>query len=344
MAATYFPNPLAAMPEPRFTAPQQDFAPVLGSALQSLTGVANNYRQKQMSVQSAEKMASALEAEGLTQEAGMYRKAAQAYDVNFFSTPEQNEQFNRTLLTDSLKLLQQSRENKLKEQAQSIQNEYYKGLISSRGEASADRATAASERSADRQMALAETRRRNQAYILGSRMDDVRAEAKAIQDELGSMQSSVQKGTLDAKDRATLERAARLQGRLKQIGEEYNQYNAQLRATMSADENGNSGEEKVSQFNPFYREGNPLAGFVPAQEIKAQELQSNIGFLNENPNLGRVGTVSTQRPGSRMVENGPNGTITRETTPLPIGQGTGIKPDPKAPNVFNANSLSKPPL
>jgi hypothetical protein len=126
---TYFPNPIAAMPEPRFTAPQGDYSSVFQGALQSLNSVADNYRRKQQSVQSAEKMAAMLESEGLTSEANAYRQAAQAYDINFFSTPQENERFNRSLLNDSLKLLSDKQDRLLKERALNIQAEYQRASL-----------------------------------------------------------------------------------------------------------------------------------------------------------------------------------------------------------------------
>lgn len=337
MATTYFPNPMSALPEPRFTPPQQDFAPVLGAALQTLTGVANNWRQKQMSVQAAEKMAGALEAEGLTQEAGMYRQAAQAYDINFFSTPEQNEQFNRTLLTDSLKLLQNKQEMELKRSAQEIQNDYYRSLTEGRNEASSDRQAALADRSADRAATLAETKRRNDAYVIGSRMDDIRAEAKNLQDEIFRLQTGAEKGVVDPNSQAIKSRIIDIQRRQQVLDQEYNQHNARLRQVMSTDATGSAPDEVVSQAARFYSPGNPLFGIVPKPVLDANQQQGQIDALGQNPTLGRVGDVSRRNLGTTSTTVGPNGTST--TTSSPNEGIKGVPADPTAPKHFSPNKF-----
>jgi hypothetical protein len=338
MATTYFPNPIAAMPEPRFTAPQQDYSGVFQGALQSLTGVADNFRRKQASVQSAEKMAALLESEGLTSEANAYRQAAQAYDINFFSTPEQNERFNRSILNDTLKLLSDKKERDLRSQALAIQAGYQKGVLENQRmaiEEKAERGT--SGVAGDR---LNETRRNNQARIIGSRMDDVRAEASSLQSQLDDMVAAASAGTLSTKNEDVLKAAAQLKARQKYLGEEFNNLRAQLNATLNADDSGNSPEVPVSQFNPFYKEGNPLAGIIAKPEIQAQTNQANAAMLSQDPNLGRVGNVSAARPGSSTVTVLPDGT-TKSSTTTPLRVDSAVKGlDPTAPK-FGVGNLTK---
>lgn len=126
----YFPNPIATLPEPRFVEPQSNTAAIaLGAGLKSITDVANNFRTKEMNVAKANQMAEALEREGLTQEANLYRSAAQSYQTNFFATPEENERFNQSLLNDTLKLLTNKQEREMKAQQLQAEAEYKNALI-----------------------------------------------------------------------------------------------------------------------------------------------------------------------------------------------------------------------
>lgn len=130
MADLYFPNPIAALPTPQFQEPQSNTGIVaMGSALQALSSVANNFRTKQMNVQKASQMADALEREGLTQEAGLYRAAAENYQTNFFATPEENERFNQSLLNDTLRLLTNKQEREMKAQQLQLETQYKQALI-----------------------------------------------------------------------------------------------------------------------------------------------------------------------------------------------------------------------
>jgi len=126
----YFPDPIAMLPEPRFVEPQSNTGVMaMGSALQSLTSVANNFRTKEMNVQKAQQMADALEREGLTQEANLYRSASESYQTNFFATPQENERFNQSLLNDTLKLLTNKQEREMREQALRLDAEYKQSMI-----------------------------------------------------------------------------------------------------------------------------------------------------------------------------------------------------------------------
>lgn len=129
MADIYFPDPIAALPTPRFVEPQSNTTAIaLGSALKSVTDVANNFRQKEMNIAKANQVAEALEREGLSQEANLYRSAAQSYQTNFFATPQENEKFNQSLLNDTLKLLSNKQERELKEQQLRAELQYKKAL------------------------------------------------------------------------------------------------------------------------------------------------------------------------------------------------------------------------
>lgn len=130
MADLYFPNPIAALPTPQFQEPQSNTGIIaMGSALQALSSVANNFRTKEMNVQKASQMADALEREGLTQEAGLYRAAAENYQTNFFATPEENERFNQSLLNDTLRLLTNKQEREMKAQQLQLERRYKEALI-----------------------------------------------------------------------------------------------------------------------------------------------------------------------------------------------------------------------
>lgn len=130
MADIYFPNVMSALPEPRFVEPQSNTgAMAMGSALQALTSVAGNFRQKEMNVQKANQMADALEKEGLTQEANLYRQAAQSYQMDFFATPQENERFNQSLLNDTLRLLANKQEREMKAEQLKLETQYKRSLI-----------------------------------------------------------------------------------------------------------------------------------------------------------------------------------------------------------------------
>lgn len=130
MADIYFPNVMSALPEPRFVEPQSNTgAMAMGSALQALTSVAGNFRQKEMNVQKANQMADALEKEGLVQEANLYRQAAQSYQMDFFATPQENERFNQSLLNDTLRLLTNKQEREMKAEQLKLETQYKRSLI-----------------------------------------------------------------------------------------------------------------------------------------------------------------------------------------------------------------------
>lgn len=112
----YVPSPIAALPRVRIYPPQNNTATVaLSGALSAITDVAQNWRQKQQAVQQAKGMADALEREGLTQEANLYRAAADNYSINFFASPQENQKFNSGLISDTLKLLESKQNRELRE-------------------------------------------------------------------------------------------------------------------------------------------------------------------------------------------------------------------------------------
>ena len=127
----YFPNPIAAMGQPQIAEPPQSNTGVtaMAAALEGFTSVANNFRQKEMNVQKASQMADALEREGLSQEANLYREAAKSYQIDFFATPQENERFNQSLLNDTLKLLTSKQEREMKAQQLELETQYKQAAI-----------------------------------------------------------------------------------------------------------------------------------------------------------------------------------------------------------------------
>lgn len=339
----YFPNPVSALPEPRFYTPQRDMSAGLQGAMSGLISVANNYQRKQASVQSAERMADVLESQGLDQEAAIYRQAAQSFDTNFFSTPEENDRFNRSVLTDALKLVTEQKDREVRLSSQRIQDEYYRSLIQNQKDATAARVDAKSLADDERELARIERARVNNARLLGGRLDDIRLEANELNNQMEAIQSGVAKGTVDPNSPDVRRAAAAIQARKKQLGEEYNEVNAQFRAVLSSDERGNSPEVKVSKFNPLYSEGDPLSGITPQPDLQVQENQAAINALRQNPELGRIGDVSRIPPGTTTTTVGPQGTTTQTRVPNVDAATKGVPGiDPNAPGVgkpFNPNKF-----
>lgn len=207
----YFPDVMSALPEPRFVEPQSNTGMMaMGSALQSLTSVANNFRAKEMNVQKANQMADALEREGLTQEANLYRSASQSYQTNFFATPQENEKFNQSLLNDTLKLLTNKQEREMKAQQLDAELEYKNAMI---GNMRSDniregRKLTLDERIADireneqneiilnKQDALLQKEQRNKMLGLNATADNLRQRAKQNQDAIEDLKKQRDIGAL----------------------------------------------------------------------------------------------------------------------------------------------------
>lgn len=204
MADIYFPNPIAALPEPRFQEPQSNTGTMaLGAALESFTSVANNFRQKEMNVQKANQMADALEKEGLKQEANLYRQAAQSYQVDFFATPQENERFNQSLLNDTLKLLSNKQEREMKQQQLVLEAQYKQAAITNMG---MERGIAQQRIDLQRQelelgidaksQALEEKANRNKLLGLDATADNFRQIAKQSQDSIEELKKQRDIGSL----------------------------------------------------------------------------------------------------------------------------------------------------
>ncbi len=197
----YFPDVMAALPEPRFVEPQSNTGAIaLGAGLKAITDVANNFRTKDMNVAKANQMAEALEREGLSQEANLYRSAAQSYQTNFFATPEENERFNQSLLNDTLKLLTNKQEREMKAQQLQAEAEYKNAMILNMQQ---DNLRAGQEmrlreqeiglRMGDKADALAQKEQRNKMLGLDATADNLRMQAAQDQkamDELSSLRES----------------------------------------------------------------------------------------------------------------------------------------------------------
>ena len=86
----------------------------LGAGVSALGKVAEIWRDRENFQAQSEQMAQALDREGMTQEASMYRSAAQSATTNFFTDPATNRKAQQGLLSDALKLLSNKQENDLK--------------------------------------------------------------------------------------------------------------------------------------------------------------------------------------------------------------------------------------
>ena len=116
MTPIYFPKTAGLIP--RFVqqpSGNDTMSKALLAGLSGLTDVASNYREHQRTKQQGMAMADALEKEGLTQEANLYRTSVENASVNYFSDPATNKKMNQALLSDSLSLLKAKQERELKE-------------------------------------------------------------------------------------------------------------------------------------------------------------------------------------------------------------------------------------
>jgi len=185
----YMPSPTALLPRPRFQAPKIPAAAIaLNSGLNAVVGVANNLAEKRRSVEAAGKMADALEREGMSSEANLYREAAGAFSTNFFSSPEENSNFNRTVLADSLKLLTGKQEREIREQQLAAEAEYRKQMSADRAESNRIRMEEAKMRGADRADAIEQRSLGNKKSLLDGQergyqeqLDDVEKRQELLQ-------------------------------------------------------------------------------------------------------------------------------------------------------------------
>lgn len=116
MTPIYFPKTAGLIPRYISQPSSNDSgSKAMLSGLTALTDVANNYRQFKNDQKQGLAVADALEAEGLTEEARLYRSGVNNASINFFSDPETNQKMNRQYLTDSLNLLKAKQERDLKE-------------------------------------------------------------------------------------------------------------------------------------------------------------------------------------------------------------------------------------
>lgn len=188
MTPIYFPKTAGLIPR-YITQPSSNDSgsKAMLAGLTALTDVANNYRQFKNDQKQGLAVADALEAEGLTEEANLYRSGVNNASVNFFSDPETNQRMNRQYLTDSLNLLKAKQERDLKEKEnesmlayRQAQLEEMKANRDARIEASKD----AREARADNNKALQEDRNSknllNSAKVLDDQANDYEKQADSI--------------------------------------------------------------------------------------------------------------------------------------------------------------------
>lgn len=201
----YFPRMTAMLPPVRIEPPQDTSGTTaLAAGLSAITDVANNWRQKQQSVEQAKRTADALEREGLTQEARLYRSAADNFSVNFFATPAENQKFNKSLITDTLSLLEAKQNRELKQaqinamaQTRESTLENRQSLIQDRltDNARADRALQLQEETATENREERKAARQERASI--SEENAIRAQLAQIAQEESAVMARRDSGQLD---------------------------------------------------------------------------------------------------------------------------------------------------
>ena len=339
----FFPNPISALPEPRFVEPQSNTTAIaLGSALKSVTDVANNFRQKEMNVTKANQMADALEREGLTQEANLYRSAAQSYQTNFFATPEENEKFNQSLLNDTLKLLTNKQERELKEQQLAAELQYKEAMIQNMN---IDNAMAGQRLSLEnrlagireqelqegmsaKQEALLQKEQRNKILGLDATADNIRQQGAQSQRSLDELTSLRETGSLSQE-----EFARRAAPHIDSINNSKSQLNniqreifriQQIEAPPSQDiqlgiPQITSKQEKIDQVSA--RANSAFTKNPGLKEYREGDI------VITNPNFIRPDTVTVRE------STGPQGVTTSRTVE---SQGTGVRATPPGlPNFSN---------
>lgn len=124
MSKLYIPNFTKALPRPRITPPKADIGAAIASgALNAAQSVASNWREQRRAVKQAKSMADALEAEGMTEEAAMYRAAAESFEVNFFADPSANQKFRDGVLNDAIQLIKAKQTREYREQQAALRQQ-----------------------------------------------------------------------------------------------------------------------------------------------------------------------------------------------------------------------------
>lgn len=144
---------MRALPVPRYDPPQAP-SPILAAVsggIGAIESVASNWREQQRSIRSAMSMADSLEAEGMVEEARMYRAAAKNFQTNFFADPSANNKFRENLLSDSINLLKAKQTRELREKQIELQRDVLTNRVSHEDtmEGLAGRKVASSEKIAE---------------------------------------------------------------------------------------------------------------------------------------------------------------------------------------------------
>lgn len=330
MADTYFPNPVAALSEPRFYTPQVDRSAVFGSALTSLISVASNFRQKQSSINIANNTANLLEQQGLTEEASAYRQVASNYDIDFFSTPEQNEQFSRGALSDAIKLITLGKERELKKAQIAAEASYRSDLALSRTGNLDIRSEELKQRAEDRAADRLLTSQKAQIASIEAQRDNIQKQNTALSAEQERIIKLVETGALD-KDSARRQ-FVRIEADKKRLTEFVDSLDAKrsmyLRS-MAGEQNPT--EPVVSSYVPPI---DPISGITPRPEQKVTNIIETADALRDAGASSGNG-VSLPRAGTIETSVGPRGTTT--TTRIPINDAVKGGGDPNRPTFSPMN-------
>jgi len=325
----YFPNVISALPRPRFQAPKIPTAAIaIGAGLDAATNVGRNIIQKRQSVEQANKMADALEAEGMTQEANMYRAAAGSFSSNFFTTPDENQAFNRTVLSDAIKLLTNKQEREMKQQSLQAEMDYRKSLI----EWNRNRDAIAQKefglrkqemqlRSDDRNNAITQRQESVKRQALDDQYDTLKDQMKSVEDTQVNLQKLFQSGQL-SRDEYERQFQATEQERLNTAKEI--QRIRQSRGQLVGLDSNTFG----LNFTP-----RPIPDLKTTEELLQSAIQSNpnAAYLSV-PGAGQISMRRPQTQTQTTTENvyDANGKIIESTRRTgPVSDPVGV--DPTAP-------------